>query len=82
MRFDEVREALRPLRVNVSRTHFGNEVRVSLVGSRPSQGYFTDDLADALATGRAMAAERDRQAADLQPIGPVVRRIAIRAGAE
>lgn len=59
MTFDEVRAALKPLRMTVVRTGYGREVCVRRIGAAPGEGYFTDDMTDALMTGRAMAAERD-----------------------
>lgn len=57
--FNTVRSELRRLGVMLSRTGWGaGEVRVHFPGADASEGYFTEDLADALDKGRAMAAWR------------------------
>lgn len=51
----EVREALRAEGLTVTRTGHGQEVKVRVKGSPAGEGYFTDDMQDALDTGRDMA---------------------------
>lgn len=49
---------LRALGVTLNRTAVPGEFRVALAGVRPSQGggsYYTEDLEDAVATGRDMS---------------------------
>lgn len=54
-----VRDQLRPLGVSISKRQ-ENEYHVRVIGSPAGEGYFTPDLRDALDTGRAMAAEKQR----------------------
>ena len=63
--FTSVQGALRALDVTIFRTAEPGEFCVRLAAHRRSRdgaGYYTIDLTDALETGRAMAAERDRNA--------------------
>lgn len=63
--FKAAADELRPLGVSLTRTAVPGEFRVALAGqpARKAQGYFTEDLQDAVNTGRAMAAERAREIA-------------------
>lgn len=54
-----VRDELRELGVTVKKDQAGDFV-VRIKGSPPDHGYFTRDIRDALDTGRAMAAEKQR----------------------
>jgi len=54
-----VRDQLRDLGVTIKKDEAGDFV-VRIKGSPPDHGYFTRDLRDALDTGRAMAAEKQR----------------------
>ena len=59
-----VREALAPLGLTIARTGYGAEVRVRFREREQrtgDDGHFTDDLKDALDTGRAMAAHRAKE---------------------
>ena len=56
--FSAVQDTLRGVGCTINRTAVPGEFRVALAGVPRSQGggsYYTDDLADALATGRDMA---------------------------
>ena len=53
-----VRAELGAVGMRIARTPYG-EFRVAFASDRERSAYFTDDLADALATGRVMAAEGD-----------------------
>lgn len=48
---------LAPLGVTLAKL-YGNEYRVRLKGAPAGEGYFTDDLDDAIATGKEMAKQR------------------------
>lgn len=59
--FTRAQTELRALGVTLNRTAVPGEFRVALDGvprSRGGASYYTEDLADALATGKAMAKER------------------------
>ncbi len=63
--FTSAQQELRALGVTLNRTAVPGEFRVALAGvprSRGGASYYTDDLMDAVGTGRAMARERDRHA--------------------
>jgi hypothetical protein len=60
------RAQLRPLGISLAKGLEDYTVRV--IGSAPGNGYHTTDLADALASGLAMAAERDAKTAPAAPI--------------
>jgi hypothetical protein len=49
---------LADLGINLGKTA-GGDFRVRYPDAAPGEGYFTNDLADALATGKQMAIERD-----------------------
>ena len=51
--------ALRERSVRLSRTGVEGEYRVNYIGGQEPTAYYTDDLEDALATGLAMANQRD-----------------------
>ena len=66
--FKAAQATLRPLGVILRRTGYGPEVRVNFRGGREATACYTDDLDDALATGREMARYRDAApAASRQP---------------
>jgi len=50
---------LRALGVTLRRTGYGPELRVNFRGGREATACYTDDLDDALGTGREMARQRD-----------------------
>jgi len=53
-----VKAELKPLGVTMRRSGVPGELLVRVKGTAPGEGYFTDDLEDALATGKAMASHR------------------------
>ncbi len=57
--FKAAQRELREAGVTLARTAVPGEFRVALAGrpARTAHGYYTDDLQDAVGTGRAMAAE-------------------------
>ena len=61
--FAKAQSELREQGVSLTRTAVPGEFRVALSGqpARTAQGYYTDDLEDAVGTGRAMAAEHLRR---------------------
>jgi len=64
MTIAEAKAILRPLGVTLR--HTVGEFRVNLAGGKEATAYYTDDINDAVATGRAMAAappvrDMDRQ---------------------
>lgn len=64
MTFKGAQADLRAMGVTLNRTAVEGEFRVALAGlpSRRAPSYYTDDLHDAVRTGRAMAAEAQRAA--------------------
>lgn len=54
----QVRDELAKLGISFRRTQFG-EFRVNFAGGREATAYYTNDLDDALATGRKLAAIRE-----------------------
>lgn len=50
----QVRQRLRIAGYTCTREQWGDEYRVRRIGSAPGEGYFTNDLQDALDTGLAM----------------------------
>lgn len=58
--FKAAQRELREAGVTLARTAVPGEFRVALAGrpARTAHGYYTDDLQDAVGTGRAMAKER------------------------
>lgn len=48
------RHVLAPLGVEIRKTGC-DDYRVNLIGRRESSAYYTDDIDDAIATGKAMA---------------------------
>jgi len=50
---------LRALGLTLRRTGYGPELRVNFRGGREATACYTDDLDDALGTGREMARQRD-----------------------
>lgn len=50
---------LRALGVTLRRIGYGPELRVNFRGGREATACYTDDLDDALGTGREMARQRD-----------------------
>lgn len=62
-----VRNELRPLGMQI--TNVGGEYRVKHVGQRWSEAYFTNDLTDALQTGKRIAEERKRIESNLRKSG-------------
>lgn len=61
MTMAQARQILTPLGLVIKKTGYDNELRVSFKGATADEGYFTDDLDDAVGTGRAMAEQRGKK---------------------
>lgn len=57
IRYSQARAMLASIDVRLAKTGEGDEMRVYLPGSAKDEGYFTDDLCDAVETGIAMSRE-------------------------
>ena len=63
----DVRAQLRTVGVSISHRSDWNEYRVNYRGGREATAYYTDDLEDALGTGKLMAEQQGRSVAHLLP---------------
>ncbi len=58
----QVIAALKQIGLTMRATGYGKEVRVNYKGGAEATAYYTDDLEDALGTGKHMAREREQAA--------------------